>query len=371
MRAFTDYDVESLAEELAGWGFKPSHAAGLMRAFYGQPAGKPLSDDTWDRDLGVGLLSKLRQSVAQRRSCLLSRHQSADGTVKLLLGMDRGGAVESVLMPAYDPSRAAACVSSQIGCAMGCDFCASTRHGLERDLEPGEIVEQFLSLRDEAARTGRRLTSLVFMGMGEPMHNLDNVIAAIRRIADPRMGGLGWRQVTVSTVGIVPGIDQLAEADLNVHLAVSLHAPDDDTRRRIIPTGKRWTVAEIISAARRFEAATRRVPTIEYTLLAGVNDSDEQAMLLAGLLGGFRAHVNLIPYNWIGPGLGGRVYQRPARDRIYRFLEILRQRRVVAHIRRTRGDDVNAACGQLRETATTTTATTTDTRPCAGASPTR
>jgi 23S rRNA (adenine2503-C2)-methyltransferase len=341
-----------------------------MRAFYAVAGGKSLQEGDWDRDFGFGLLAKLRESVAQRRSHVLNRHESADGTVKLLLGLDRGGAVESVLMPAYDPLRSAACVSSQIGCAMGCDFCASTRHGLERDLEPAEIVEQFLSLRQEAARTGRRLTSLVFMGMGEPMHNLDNVIAAIRRIADPRMGGLGWRQVTVSTVGIVPGIDRLAAADLNVHLAVSLHAPDDETRRRIIPSGKRWTVAEIIAATRRFEAATRRVPTIEYTLLAGVNDSDEQAELLARLLDGFRAHVNLIPYNWIGPGLSGKVYQRPARDRVYRFLEILRQHGVVAHIRRTRGDDVNAACGQLREMSRAPLPLT-DTPPFASASPTR
>jgi 23S rRNA (adenine2503-C2)-methyltransferase len=349
MRAFTDYDMDSLADELVAWGFKPSHAAGLMRAFYAEPNGKSLQQSHWDRDFGLALLAKLRASVAQGHSRVLTRHQSADGTVKLLLGLDRGGAVESVLMPAYDPSRAAACVSSQIGCAMGCDFCASTRHGLERDLEPGEIVEQFLSLREEAARGGRRLTSLVFMGMGEPMHNFDNVIAAIRRIADPRMAGLGWRQVTVSTVGIVPGIDRLAEADLNVHLAVSLHAPDDQTRRRIIPTGKRWTVAEIIAATRRFEAATGRVPTIEYTLLAGVNDSDGQAALLAELMRGFRVHVNLIPYNWIGPGLSGTVYRCPPEERIYQFLGVLRERGVVAHIRRTRGDDVNAACGQLRE----------------------
>jgi 23S rRNA (adenine2503-C2)-methyltransferase len=252
-------------------------------------------------------------------------------------------------MPAYDPTRAAGCVSSQIGCAMGCDFCASTRRGLERDLEPGEIVEQYLSLREEAHRASRRLTSLVFMGMGEPMNNLDRVIDGIRRICDPSMGALGWRQVTVSTVGVVPGIDRLAEADLNVHLAVSLHAPDDETRQRIVPTGKRWKVAEIMAAARRFQARSGRISTIEYTLLAGVNDSDAQAELLAELMNGFRAHVNLIPYNWIGPGLSGAIYRKPDAQRMARFLEILRGHGVVAHFRRTRGDDVNAACGQLRE----------------------
>jgi 23S rRNA (adenine2503-C2)-methyltransferase len=234
---------------------------------------------------------------------------------------------------------------------MGCDFCASTRRGLERDLESGEIVEQFLHLRQVAAEVGRRLTSLVFMGMGEPMHNLDNVIAAIKRIAGPGMGSLGWKHITVSTVGIVPGIDRLAEADLNVHLAVSLHAPDDATREKIVPTGKRWKIADIMAAARRFEAKTHRIPTLEYTMLAGVNDSEEQAFLLADLMEGFRAHVNLIPYNWIGPGLSGAIYRKPEEGRMNRFLEILRGRRVVAHFRRTRGDDVNAACGQLREMA--------------------
>jgi 23S rRNA (adenine2503-C2)-methyltransferase len=348
MSAMTDYDVEGLAAELARWGFKPSHAQKLMRDFYAQPGGKPLEGE-WDRDLGKHLIAKLRESMLQRRSRVIGRHESDDGTVKLLIGLDRGGAVESVLMPAYDPTRAAACVSSQIGCAMGCDFCASTRHGLERDLEPGEIVEQFLSLRERAAAGGRRLTSLVFMGMGEPMNNLDNVIAAIRRIADPGMGRLGWRQITVSTVGIVEGIDRLAEADLNVHLAVSLHAPDDATRQRIVPTGRRWRVADVMAAARRFQTRTRRIVTIEYTLLEGANDSDAQAEMLAELMAGFRAHVNLIPYNWIGPGVSGLHYRRPAAQRMRAFVATLRERGVVAHFRRTRGDDVNAACGQLRE----------------------
>jgi len=178
---------------------------------------------------------------------------------------------------------------------MGCDFCASTRGGLERNLSAGEIVEQFLHLRREAAGLGRRLLSLVFMGMGEPMHNLDNVLPALRRIADADLGGLGWRQVTVSTVGVVPGIDRLAKADLNVHLALSLHAPDDETRSRLVPANRRYPVAEIIAAAKRFLEATGRIPTIEYCLLAGVNDSDAHASALGRLLAGFRTHVNLIP----------------------------------------------------------------------------
>jgi 23S rRNA (adenine2503-C2)-methyltransferase len=187
--------------------------------------------------------------------------------------------------------------------------------------------------------------------MGEPMHNLDAVLGGVRRIADPALGGLGWRQVTVSTVGIVPGIDRLAEADLNVHLALSLHAADDLTRARLVPMNRRYGVAEIVAAARRFHECTGRIVTVEYCLLAGVNDSNTQAHLLAALLAGFRAHVNLIPYNPIGAGLTGVAYARPADERVTHFLGILRNAGVVAHVRETRGDDVAAACGQLRETS--------------------
>ncbi|MDB5330956.1 MAG: rlmN, partial [Phycisphaerales bacterium] len=174
---------------------------------------------------------------------------------------------------------------------------------------------------------------------------------AIKRIAAPEMGALGWRQVTASTVGIVPGIDALAAADLNVHLALSLHAPDDATRAMVVPMNRRYPVAEIMSAARRFHACTGRVVTIEYCMLAGVNDSDAHADMLARLMDGFRAHVNLIPYNPIGAGLSGKIYGRPSRERVVAFLTHLREAGVVAHARDTRGDDVNAACGQLRETS--------------------
>lgn len=344
MPALSDLDHESLQN----FGCKPIHARKILRAFYATPGGASI-ESICDGTLGKQLECRLRESFSERQSQIAHRHESADGTIKLLLSLARGGAVETVLMPAYAADRAAGCVSSQIGCAMGCDFCASTRHGLERNLEAGEIVEQFLSLREEAAKLGRKLNSLVFMGMGEPMHNLPNVVAAIRRISHADMGSLGPRHITVSTVGIIPGIQQLADSNLNVHLAVSLHAPDDETRQRIIPTGKRWRVTEIIEAAKEYQRRTRRITTIEYTLLAGINDSDAQSILLAERLQGFRAHVNLIPYNAIGPGVSGNFYAKPAVERIERFLSLLHTRGVVAHVRRTRGDDVNAACGQLRE----------------------
>jgi 23S rRNA (adenine2503-C2)-methyltransferase len=228
---------------------------------------------------------------------------------------------------------------------MGCTFCASTRGGLDRNLHYSEIVEQFLHLQREAAAMERRLTSLVFMGMGEPMHNLENVISAIRRIADPDLGGLGWRQITVSTVGIVPGIDALADADLNVHLALSLHAADDETRSRIVPVNNRYPVAQIMAAARRFADRTRRVPTIEYCMLADINDSPAHADRLARLMTGFRAHVNLIPCN----AIPGATYAAPNSETVRAFLDRLRSANVVVHVRETRGDPINAACGQLRQ----------------------
>jgi len=343
--ALTDVDVESLADRLRAAGCVPSHARRLLRNYYDNSG----AVDWQSIDVGKHVRSLFENAIAQRQSQLLTRHVSSDGTSKLLIQFAAGGAVESVLMPSYRPDRAAGCVSSQIGCAMGCDFCASTKNGLERNLTAGEIVEQFLHLRAEAAAMGRRLTSLVFMGMGEPMLNLPNVSAAIRRIASAEMGALGWRQITVSTVGIVPGIDALADTGLNVHLALSLHAPDDATRATLVPMNRRYPVAEIIKAAQRFQERIGRVPTIEYCLLAGVNDTDEHAEKLAALMQGFRAHVNLIPYNPIGVGISGRAYERPSTDRIARFTQILREAGVVTHARDTRGDDVNAACGQLRQ----------------------
>ena len=339
------HDIPSLVEALRQAGFPAVHARPLLRAFYDGSGRIDFSRLRVGRRVEAWVCG---QAAAAKPSDILRRALSNDGTLKLLIGFASGSAVEAVLMPGHRPDRAAVCVSSQVGCAMGCDFCASAKGGLVRNLDASEIVEQFLIMRREAAAMARRITSLVFMGMGEPLHNLPNVLSAIRRIGDPDLGGLGWRQITVSTAGLVPGIDALADADLNVHLAVSLHAPDDTTRSRLVPLNRRWRVAEVLAAARRFLDRTGRIPTIEYCLLEGVNDSDEQALMLAEHMRGFRAHVNLIPHNPIGAGLSGAVYRRPSPDRIDRFLRLLRASHVVAHLRDTRGDDVSAACGQLR-----------------------
>jgi 23S rRNA (adenine2503-C2)-methyltransferase len=347
MPTISDFDLNGLEGLISEWGFKSSHAQAILRAHYSL-AGPAYPHHS---SLGQMLSDKLSGTLPTMETTIADEHQSADGTIKLLVGLADGQAVESVLMPGFRADRAAGCISSQVGCAMGCDFCASGRGGLIRNLTAGEIVEQFLHLRRRAGSLGRRLVSLVFMGMGEPLHNVANVLSAIERIAQPQMGNLGWRHITVSTVGIVPGIEALACAPNPVCLALSLHAPDDATRERIVPVNRRWPVAEVMDAARQYQSITGRIVNIEYCLLAGVNDSADQASLLAKLMRDFPAHVNLIPHNPIGLGISGREYRRPDAQCVERFAAILRKSGVVTHIRVARGDDVAAACGQLRQMA--------------------
>jgi 23S rRNA (adenine2503-C2)-methyltransferase len=294
------------------------------------------------------LVHRIRSEFATHAATVAVRQVATDGTTKLLLRLHDGRTVESVLMPAFRADRAAGCISSQVGCAMGCDFCATTKTGFERNLTAGEIVEQFLALRREAHSVGRKLQTVVFMGMGEPLLNLDAVLAAIPRLAENSLGGLGWRQITVSTVGIVPGIDALTATGLNIHLAVSLHAPDDATRARLLPMGKRFPIADILAAADRFQARRGRPVTIQYCLLAGVNDSPEHAHLLAEVLGPRRLHINLLRYNPTGLSLRGVAYEPSSDETAEAFAGVLRARNLVAHFRRSRGPDIDAACGQLR-----------------------
>jgi 23S rRNA (adenine2503-C2)-methyltransferase len=347
MRALSDYSLEELQREFTGWGFKTSHAAPVLRAHYAQESDSPLDGLILPKSLS----ERLRGAEAGAGLAPAARQEAADGTCKLLLRLEDGKTVEAVMMPDYRADRAAGCISSQVGCAMGCDFCATTKTGYERNLTAGEIVEQFLALRREARRGGRRLQTLVFMGMGEPMLNLDAVIAAIRRIGGGELGGLGWRQITVSTVGIVPGIDALADSGLGVHLAVSLHAPDDETRAKLLPMGRRFGVDDILAAADRYQARTGRPVTIQYCLLSGVNDSNAQALQLAELVGTRRMHVNLLRYNPTGLSLRGVTYELSDDDTSLAFLVVLRAKGVVSHFRRPRGRDIDAACGQLRRRA--------------------
>ncbi len=367
-RALSEFTIAELEQLFAGWGFKPVHAGRVLRAHYrgddfadatfarteAQPMGNvgaafDAADASRGFRLPADLLDRLRSEVAASAAVLAARQVSADGTTKLLLRLADARSVEAVLMPDFRTDRAAGCVSSQVGCAMRCDFCATTKTGFERNLTAGEMVEQFLALRREARTARRQLQTLVFMGMGEPMLNLDAVLEAVRRIADNQTGGFGWRQITISTVGIVPGIEALTASGLNVNLAVSLHAPDDATRVRLLPAGKGYAIADILAAADRFQAARGGRPvTVQYCLLKGVNDSPEHARTLAHVLNGRRMHVNLLHYNATGVSLQGHIYEPTSEEASRQFMTELRQRGVVAHFRRSRGPDIDAACGQLR-----------------------
>lgn len=345
--SLSSFSLPALEALLQTWGAKPSHAARLLRAFHAGDGRLALDGLGLPASLAARLQAELPPPAAE----LALRQVAADGTTKLLLRLADGRTVESVLMPDFRGERVAGCLSSQVGCAMGCDFCATTKTGFERNLTAAEIVEQFLALRREATALGRKLQTIVFMGMGEPLLNLDHVLAAIERLADNRLGALGWRQITVSTVGIVPGIDALTATGLNFHLAVSLHAPDDATRSRLLPMGRRYAIADILAAADRFQARRGRPVTIQYCLLRGVNDSPAQAGLLADLLAARRMHVNLLHYNATGPGLRGAEYEPTPEAEAEQFAGLLRARGVVAHFRRSRGPEIDAACGQLRRRA--------------------
>ena len=346
-RSLPDLSAEELAAWMESHGYKAAHAVRVLRQLYAVDGQGTRSNVRMPMGLG-----ELVDSTFPKEAATLARRQvAADGTCKLLLRLADGRTVESVLMPDFHPDRAAGCISSQVGCAMGCDFCATTQTGFERNLTAGEIVEQFIQLRREARATGRTLRTIVFMGMGEPMLNLRNVLAAVKRMADPALGAFGWRQITISTVGIVPGIDELTEADLGVHLAVSLHAPDDATRGDLLPMGKRFDVQDVLAAADRYQARSGRITTIQYCLLAGVNDSLAQARELSRLLDGRHMRVNLLRYNPTGLSLRGHTYAPSSMERTEAFLAELRARGTVAHLRRARGPDIDAACGQLRKRA--------------------
>jgi 23S rRNA (adenine2503-C2)-methyltransferase len=279
--------------------------------------------------------------------------QSADSgsTRKWLFRANGGAGIETVLM-GY-PRRATVCISSQAGCALGCTFCATGQFGFERHLEPGEIVAQVAYARAFLRTAGMigapdHVTNIVFMGMGEPLANFDRVRESLRRIID--IMGISARSVTVSTVGMVPGMRRLAEEPWPVNLAVSLHAADDDLRTKLVPINKRYPLAEVEAAAANYFEKKRRRLSIEWTMIDGVNDTQDQAAKLADIARRLRAHVNLIPLN----STPLSVDQPSPKERIKPFLGLLRMRGVTVTLRDTRGKDIDAACGQLRVRAAST-----------------
>ena len=269
------------------------------------------------------------------------RAVSGDGTVKWGIRAGDGALYEAVLI-AHERDRRTLCVSSQAGCALACRFCATGSLGAGRDLTVAEIVDQAHRANQEAAAQGARLSNVVFMGMGEPMQNLDAVLAACERLNDPDGLNIGARKIAISTVGWVPGIARLAEFPLPVRLAVSLHAADDATRSSLMPINARWPLANLMAACRRYCDSTRRRVFIEYLLMDGVNDAPEDVARLAALLEGGRFHVNLIEYN---PTAG--PYRASPADRRADFARGLERAGIDVSVRRSRGADIAAACGQL------------------------
>lgn len=269
----------------------------------------------------------------------------ADGTEKALLRLSDGQRVEAVLIREAD--RRTVCVSTQVGCPVGCPFCATGRMGFARDLTAGEIAAQVLHFARELRAVGEHVTHVVFMGMGEPLLNYDATLRAIRNLNDPHGFALGARRITVSTVGVVPGIWRLAGEGLQVNLALSLHAPDGALRTQLVPLGERWPVAEVLAAADHYAAVTGRRVSYEYVLLRDVNDGRDHARSLARLLRGRLAHVNLIPFN---PG-SGLPFGRPDPRTVDAFRRELVLRGVDATVRRSRGAEIQAGCGQLCQRA--------------------
>jgi 23S rRNA (adenine2503-C2)-methyltransferase len=270
---------------------------------------------------------------------------STDGTRKWLLQLDDGNRIETVYIPEDD--RGTLCVSSQVGCALDCSFCSTGRRGFNRNLNTAEIISQVLlatRLIDEEKKPGRKVTNVVLMGMGEPLLNFDNVVRAVRIMMDDFAYGLSKRRVTVSTAGVVPAMDRLGDI-LDMRLAVSLHASDDELRNSLVPLNNKYPLRELMAACRRFidKQNTRSRITFEYVLLDGVNDSDQHAHQLIKLVKGIPTLMNLIPFN---PFTGSGYKTSPAK-RVERFNKILADAGITTVVRRTRGEDIDAACGQL------------------------
>jgi 23S rRNA (adenine2503-C2)-methyltransferase len=296
----------------------------------------------------------LRARAAFATSAVTTHQASSDGTQKLLLTWpdEAGGAVaECVMIP--DADRRTACISSQVGCPVGCKFCASGINGVKGNLSAAQIVEQVFRLNEmlaagggtnSAATDAGRVTNIVFMGMGEPLANYANVMQAVSVLHDPKCFNLGARRITISTVGVPAKMRELATEGLPINLAISLHAPNEPLRKQLIPWAEHFALPAILDAARFYFDKTGREVTLEYILLSGVNDLPEHARQLAKLCKTMRANVNLIRYNEVA----GLPYVRPKSQDVVRFQSILREAGVNAHVRKSRGRDIDAACGQLR-----------------------
>jgi 23S rRNA (adenine2503-C2)-methyltransferase len=333
-------DAAGLARFLATLEEKPFRARQLLHWIHQQ------GEDDFARmsDLSKALRDKLAATACVAAPTMVGDTPAADGTRKWLLKVDGANAVESVFIP--EIGRATLCVSSQAGCVLDCSFCATGKQGFGRNLSTAEIVGQLWFANKALGverKTDRVVSNVVFMGMGEPMLNLDNVIPALRLMLDDNAYGLSRRRVTVSTSGVIPGMDRLRD-ECPVALAVSLHAPNDALRDELVPVNRKYPLSQLVAACNRYlEKAPRDFITFEYVMLEDVNDSEAHAREAAALARRVRCKYNLIPFN----AFAGSRYRRSSPERIRRFAEILQRAGITVTTRKTRGDDIAAACGQL------------------------
>ncbi len=353
--ALFDLTYAQLAQMLADWGEPHFRANQVWRWLY-----RSLADDFSDMaNLPTPLRARLTAEADLALLSPLAEEESPTGqTRKVLFNLRDGHTIESVLMRYHD--RMTACISTQVGCAMGCTFCATGQGGLARNLSAGEIVAQLLHFAREIRQTEiaqaaamgimaslpeHPVTNVVLMGMGEPLANYDPTLQAIETLADARGYNLGARQITLSTVGLVPGIRRLAATGLPITLAVSLHAPDDELRNRLLPINRRYPLEELMAAVRDYVDKSGRRVTIEYALIDTVNDAPKQAQQLAALLRNLQCHVNLIPLN---PTPASSLRPSP-RERVNAFRDVLVGLGISTTVRMRRGVDIEAGCGQLRQ----------------------
>lgn len=328
-----DLNYEELEEMLVNMGEKKYRAKQVFSWLY-------KGVDSFDEmtDISKELIQKLKDNFILKQVTLLDSQKSKDGTIKYLFELNDGHAIESVLMK-YKYGYTA-CISNQIGCKMGCNFCASAKIGFVRNMTPGEIVGQILAVQKES---GEEVSNVVFMGIGEPLDNYDNVIKAIRLINDPKGLNIGARHISISTCGLVHNILRLADENIQCNLCISLHSSHDDVRTSMMPINKTYNISQVINACKEYIAKTNRRITFEYALVDGVNDSHEDAIHLSRLLKGMLCHVNLIPINKIKDG----KYEKSSTKKILEFRDTLNDRGIVATVRRELGSDISAACGQL------------------------
>lgn len=335
MKNIKDYNLEDLKQEMLSIGEKPYRAEQIFKWIYIDKV-KSFEEMT---NLSLELRKKLEENYTMCNFKILKKQESSDGTKKYLFDILDGNAIETVLME-YN-SWKTICVSSQIGCKMGCKFCASTGIPFVRNLTSGEIVEQILAVEHDIQD---RISNVVFMGIGEPLDNYENVIKAIKIINNPKGINIGARHISVSTSGLVPRIYDLANENIQCTLSISLHATTDEKRSSMMPVNNRYNIAELMQACRDYIKITNKRISFEYALAKDNNDNLEDAKELVNLLKGMICHVNLIPINKIENG----KFTKSSNENIIKFRDYLNEHGIVATIRRELGSDIDAACGQLR-----------------------